>query len=70
MELSPPSSMTYLSISSTGASGDVSPVPIVLFQGADMLGVEVVMQGGYTFSAASSPHPNKGHSIITTISGG
>ena len=68
-ELSPPSLMICLSISSTGPSGDLSPVPIARFQEADMLGVEVVMQGEYTSSVASSPLPNKGHSIITMISG-
>lgn len=69
MELSPPSSMICLSISSAVTSGDSLPVPIVRFQEVDMLGVEVVMQGVYTSSAASSPLPNKGHFIITMISG-
>lgn len=62
--------MISLSISSTGASGGLSPVPTVRFQEADMLGVEVVMQGEYTSLAASSLLPSKGRSIITMTSGG
>ena len=69
MERSPSSSMTCLSISLTGASGDLLPVPIVHFQEADMLGVEVAMAGEYTSSVANSPLLNRGHFIITMISG-